>query len=119
MALTPITARIASAQPANENWTYDEPFPQDTLAPYRDGAVAEEEFDLTSLDLPDYRALFRIEAWLNNTLMSWPWDLSEPPRTITDLDEAIGSFVDAALEKEGLAYDQMLEAIHAGRFDRG
>lgn len=105
-------ARTDSAQPVNDNCC-DGPFGCDICAPI------EEKFSLSSMDLPDYRALFRIEAWLNNTLMGWPWDLSDPPEAITDLDSAIGCFVEAALAKEGLTHGQMLQAIHAGRFDRG
>lgn len=74
---------------------------------------AQENFPL-----PDYRSLFRIAAWLDNTMFDWPWDLSEPPTAITQLDEALGKFVDLTLTKEGMTHDEMLRAIHAGEFDR-
>ena len=68
--------------------------------------------------LPDYRLLFRLHTWLTNTVLDWPWDLSDPPRVISDLDDAVSEAVEVALAKEGKTYGEMLRAIHAGEFDR-
>lgn len=70
------------------------------------------------IPLPDYRALFRLHAWLTNTVMEWPWDLSDPPALICEADDAVSDMVEIACAKEGKTYGEMLRAIHAGEFDR-
>lgn len=71
------------------------------------------------IPLPPYRELFRLHTWTTNTVMDWPWDLSDPPEAIRDLDDALSWVVELACAKEGKTYGEMLRAIHAGEFDRG
>ncbi len=70
------------------------------------------------LPLPDYRLLFLLHTWTENTLADWPRDLSEPDELISNLNFALGCMVEMAMCREFKTYTEMLEGIHRGEFDR-
>lgn len=75
------------------------------------------EWQARDMPLPPYRELFRLHTWLTNTVLDWPWDLSEPPSPIRDAEMSISEMVEASCAKEGKTYGEMIRAIHEGQFD--
>ena len=67
--------------------------------------------------LPPYRETFRLHTWLSNTVAGWPWDLIALPEDLQSALVSVECLVQAALEREGKTYGEMLRAIHAGEFD--
>jgi len=74
--------------------------------------------DAQDVPLPDYKLLFGLQAWIENILVDWPYDLSEPSDLLVNANIALSGLTELAMAKEGKTYLAMIEAVYAGEFDR-